>query len=142
MRSTDLSDPGLRPFGHFAGAHLSSEIDWAVFWVLAASLNDVWTVASVAQDARVSDHEADQTLRRFLAAGILELADEHGRPPRYRWGKEMTYLHTGNQPPGLRDPVCGMPVRADSPYTAEDGDREVRFCSLPCLVRWRKGLRV
>lgn len=121
----------------FMGAHLPTDVERAVFWVLAGSINRVWTRAAVASGAQVSDHEADQALRRFSAAGILEQLLEPGRPRRYRWRPEMAYLHNGTEPPGRHDPVCGMPVPADSPHVANDGGREVAFCSLPCLVRWR-----
>jgi hypothetical protein len=125
----------------FMGAHLPTDVERAVFWVLAGSLDRVWTRAEVANDAQVSDHEADQALRRFRSAGILEQLAERGGPRRYRWRAEMAYLHNGTDPAGRLDPVCGMPVPADSPHVANDGDSEVAFCSLPCLVRWRSDHR-
>lgn len=125
------------PLGLFMAAHLPGDADRAVFWVLAGSRWRVWTAAGVARDAGVSDHEADLALRRFSAAGILERLDEPGRPRRYRWRPEMAYLHDGTDPPGRRDPVCGMPVRADTPHVAEHDGQELAFCSLACLVRWR-----
>lgn len=125
-------------FGQFMGAHLPTDVERAVFWVLAGSSSHVWTVADVDREARVSDHEADQALRRFTAAAILERIDDPGHPRRYRWRPEMAYLHDGSDPPGRIDPVCGMPVPANTPHVAQDDDgREVAFCSLPCLVRWR-----
>jgi YHS domain-containing protein len=129
-------------FGQFMGAHLPTDVERAVFWVLVGSSSQVWTVAGVARDARVGDHEADQALRRFTAAGILERIDDPGHPRRYRWRPAMAYLHDGSEPPGRIDPVCGMPVPADTPHVAPDVDgREVAFCSLPCLVRWRSARR-
>lgn len=128
-------------FAQFRGAHLPTRVERAVCGALAGSLDRVWTVASVARDARVSDHEADQALRRLSAAGILERIDESSRPRRYRWRPEMAYLHDGGDPPGRVDPVCGMPVLAGSPHVAvHDGD-EIAFCSLPCLVRWQAAQR-
>lgn len=122
----------------FMGAHLPTAVERAVFWVLAGSSTEVWTVAAVATEARVSDHEADQALRRFTAAAILERINDPGHPRRYRWRPEMSYLHEGRDPLGRIDPVCGMPVPAGSPHVAQDDDLgEIAFCSLPCLVRWR-----
>lgn len=132
-----MSDCGRAMFAQFSGAHLPTDVERAVFWVLAGSFDRVWTVAGVARDAEVSDHEADQALRRFSAAGILELVDEPGHPRRYRWRSEMAYLHDGSEPQGRCDPVCGMPVPADSPHVAEADGPKVVFCSLPCLVLWR-----
>jgi P-type Cu+ transporter len=38
---------------------------------------------------------------------------------------------------GLKDPVCGMAVRSDSPHRVTlDGD-EYRFCSESCLTKFR-----
>ena len=133
------TDPAFR---RFVGAHLPTDNDRAVFWVLAGSQFTTWTVSAVARDAGVSDHEADQALRRFAAAGILERVDDKGRPRRYRWRSEMSYLHQGAAPAGVVDPVCGMPVPADTPHRAVDDDgRDVTFCSVPCLVRWRHAHR-
>lgn len=135
--AVETADDREHLLSRFMGAHLPTDVERAVFWVLAGSLDRVWTRAEVAKDAQVSDHEADQALRRFCSAGILEPLVERGGTPRYRWRAEMAYLHDGSDPSGRIDPVCGMPVPADSPHVAYDGDREVAFCSLPCLVRWR-----
>jgi YHS domain-containing protein len=136
-----MTDRNENPLARFMGAHLPTDVERAVFWVLAGSLDRVWTRAEVASDAQVSDREADQALRRFRAAGILEQLARRGGPRRYRWRAEMAYLHNGTDPTGRLDPVCGMPVPANSPHVADDGDREIAFCSLPCLVRWRTGHR-
>ncbi len=132
-----MSDQREVLLAQFMGAHLPTEVERAVFWVLADSQKHVWTRADVAREAQVSDHEADQALRRFSAAGILEPLAASGHPRRYRWRPEMAYLHDGTEPSGPRDPVCGMPVPANSPHVADDDGQEVAFCSLPCLVRWR-----
>jgi Cu+-exporting ATPase len=39
-------------------------------------------------------------------------------------------------PPQLRDPVCGMTVRPDSPHVARHGNREYRFCSAGCRAKF------
>lgn len=134
-------DRGNSLFARFRSAHLPTKPERAVFSVLAGSRDRVRTVASVARDAGVSDHEADQALRRFHAAGILERIDDPGRPRRYRWRPEMAYLHDGSEPLGRVDPVCGMPVAPDTPHVVEEEGREVAFCSLPCLVHWRTSHR-
>ncbi len=128
-------------FNQFATAHLLTNVERDVFWVLAASPQRVWTAGDVAREAKVSDHEADQALRRFGAAGIVERLDEPCRPRRYRWRPEMGYLRDTGEPSGRRDPVCGMPVPADSPHIVDHDGREVAFCSLRCLVRWRSDHR-
>lgn len=132
-----MTHPERTLFSRFSDAHLASDVERAVFSVLAGSQSRTWTVADVAREAHVSDHQADQSLRRFSAAGVLERADGPGHPRRYRWRPEMAYLRDGNEPPGRQDPVCGMPVPVDNPHTAVEEGREIAFCSLQCLVRWR-----
>ena len=129
------------PFARFVRAHLPTDSERAVFWVLAESEAMTWTVPAVARDARISDHYADQVLRRFASAGIVERVDD-GRPRRYRWRAEMSYFHHHAAPVGTLDPVCGMPVPPDSAHRAvDDGGNDVAFCSVPCLVRWRHAHR-
>lgn len=125
-------------FARFASAHMPTDHDRAVFWVLAGSETTTWSVTAVAREAQISDHEADRALRRFAAAGILERLDDRGHPRQYRWRPQMSYLHHGEAPAGPLDPVCGMPVRADASYSVVDQDgHDVFFCSMPCLVQWR-----
>lgn len=135
-RSTTMSEPDST-FNQFATAHLLTDVERDVFWVLAASPQRVWTAGDVAREARVSDHEAVRALRQFSLAGIVERLDEPCRPRRYRWRPEMGYLHRTSEPTGRCDPVCGMRVPADSPHIVVQDGREVVFCSLRCLVRWR-----
>ena len=141
MSSTPTSKPelGTPPTARarFVEAHLPTKAESAVFTVLASSRVRSWTVAGVARQARVSDHEADQALRRFGAAGIVERTDSTGHPRRYRWRADMDYLDSGTEPPGRRDPVCGMPVGPDGPHVIGKGTERIVFCSVPCLVRWR-----
>ncbi|MBP9035169.1 MAG: heavy metal translocating P-type ATPase, partial [Pseudomonadales bacterium] len=42
----------------------------------------------------------------------------------------------GLAPGELRDPVCGMTVRPDSPHVARHQNREYRFCSARCRERF------
>ena len=133
MTTGQVSDGFLR----FARAHLLTAAERAVYRILASDGAREWSVAEVASAAAVSHHEADQALRRFAAAGIVTHTHPSGGPHRYRWGTGMAYLQSAADAGALIDPVCGMPVPADAPHVAGDGGTKVRFCSLPCLVRWR-----
>ncbi|MHB1510061.1 MAG: hypothetical protein ACYCST_11550 [Acidimicrobiales bacterium] len=127
--------PTSQDLTQFARAHLSSTTERHIYAVIDGS-SEAWTATAAARAAKVSDHEADQALRRFHKAGIVDL-DGGRRPRRYRWRAEMAYLHEGIEPVGARDPICGMPVAAGAPLFVEEGALIVRFCSLACLVRWR-----
>ena len=135
MTGSSVSDAFLQ----FARAHLLTAADRAVYPVLAADRARAWTAGEVAAQAGVSHHEADQALRRFAAAGIVTHSRSPGAPHRYQWTAAMAYLFGLETTVQFVDPVCGMPVPEDSPHVVHDGDRDVRFCSLPCLVRWRSG---
>lgn len=128
-------------FVRFARAHLPSHAERAIYPVLAGEADRDWTVGEVAAAASVSHHEADQALRRFASAGIVEHNHLRGQGHRYRWHPDMDYLRQGRVTGPAVDPVCGMPVPHGAPHTARDGETEVRFCSLPCLVRWRSNQR-
>lgn len=136
-----MSTPPISPdlaksaFAQFALAHLPSTTERQIYAVIDGS-SEAWTATAAARTAEVSDHEADQALRRFHKAGIVDL-DGGRRPRRYRWRPEMAYLHEGIEPSRARDPICGMPVAADAPLLVQEGAVTVRFCSLACLVRWR-----
>lgn len=133
MAAVDVPDT----FERFARAHLGDRILRAIYAVMAADPAAEWTAGEVAAHAKVSHHEADQALRRFASAGIVAEVAAHGRPHRYRWAltmAEYTRVDVGGEE--AIDPVCGMTVPAESRHVARDGDREIRFCSLPCLVRW------
>ena len=119
----------------FARAHLPTATERRVYAVVAGS-SDIWTARGAAKAAHVSDHEADQALRCFGRAGIVGLAGNR-HPARYRWRAEMAYLYDDSEPAWLRDPVCGMPVAPGTPLFVEEDAVVTRFCSLPCLVRWR-----
>lgn len=132
------------PFAALARAHLRTRAERAVFGVVAASSGRWWTAPAAARAAGVDEIDADQALRRFAAAGIVE--QELGRTDgsRYRYRAEMAYLSTGGdteEDGELRDPVCGMPVAPDTPHVADDHGHVVRFCSLPCLVLWQRAHR-
>ncbi len=131
MSTRPISDD----LAQFARAHLTSTTERHIYAVIDGS-SEAWTAAAAARAAEVSDHEADQALRRFHKAQIVDL-DGRRRPRRYRWRAEMAYLHEGIEPSRARDPICGMPVAADAPLSVEEGAVIVRFCSLACLVRWQ-----
>ena len=100
-------------FRSFAQAHLCTAPYRAVFTIRAGTRR-WWTSASTARAAGVGGLDADQALRRFAAAGIVDQgAGTGGR--RYRYRAEMDYLQDDvDLDDGLRDPVCGMPVPADT----------------------------
>lgn len=137
-----MNVPGDSAMGRFVRAHLPATAERSVYAALAGSA-ELWTARTLAGAAGVSDREADQVLRRFTAAGIVERVEEPGQQRRYRWCPEMGYLIEDRSPSAARiDPVCGMPVPDGTAHVALDGDSEVAFCSLPCLVRWRLEHRV
>lgn len=125
----------------FAGVHLRTSAERRVYAAMASTPELEWTVAQLAATAQVSHHEADEALRRFVAAGI---ADRTGSGPRrrYRWSATMAYL-TATGTPVSRDidPVCGMPVDVEAKHVVEHGGDTIHFCSLPCLVLWRSNHR-
>lgn len=128
--------PWLRAF---AAVHLRSDAERAVYSVVAGGLERVWSSAEVARHAALELHEADQVLRRFAAAGILE-SSEDGRIRRFRWAPAMAYLFDAapmvTDPDVALDPVCGMPVPVDSPHRRERPDGFVLFCSPVCVARY------
>jgi len=131
-------------FEALARAHLRTRAERAVFAVVAASSGRWWTAPAAARAAGVDEIDADQALRRFGAAGIVEQEPGRTAGSRYRYRTEMAYLSAGGhteEDSELRDPVCGMPVAPDTPHVADDHGRVVRFCSLPCLVRWQRSHR-
>ena len=128
--------PDTDAFVRFAKAHLPSKTERTIYPVLAGAPDRDWAAGEVAAAAGVSHHEADQALRRFASAGIVHHR-VRGQSHRYRWHPDMGYLRQGDVSGPAIDPVCGMPVPPGTPHTARDDDTEIRFCSLPCLVRWR-----
>lgn len=130
-------------FEALARAHLRTRAERAVFAVVAASSGRWWSAPAAARAAGVDEIDADQALRRFGAAGIVE-HEAGSAGNRYRYRAEMAYLSAAGdaeEEGELRDPVCGMPVAPDTPHVADDHGRVVRFCSLPCLVRWQRAQR-
>lgn len=97
-------------FVRFAKAHLPSKAERTIYPVLAGAPDRDWTAGEVAATAGVSHHEADQALRRFASAGIVDHSHVRGQSHRYRWHPDMGYLRQGDVSGPAIDPVCGMPV--------------------------------
>ena len=128
----------------FAGVHLRSSAERAVYAVVAGGPERAWSSAEVARHAALELHEVDQVLRRFAGAGIVECSDD-GRVRRYRWAAAMAYLFDDVQmvagPGTSLDPVCGMPVPVGSPYRRDGAGGLVLFCSAVCVARYDAAVR-
>lgn len=120
-------------YTQFADRHLSTDAERCVYLLLVSHQGRVWSVADLAAHAGVEPEDTDQILHRYLAAGIVEDIDT-ATSTRYRWSSDLAYL-PGAQGESVqwRDPVCDMPVTADSQYRVKDrGGRSWRFCSSGC----------
>jgi len=125
----------------FARGHLHSEAEYAVYRTVGGDRAEGWTADEIATHADVDVGDVHRALRRFAAARILVEEAGHGGRQRYRWRSELSYLFDGTSPPGLVDPVCGMPVEAGSPHAATDTTgAAVRFCSAWCRAAFRAGV--
>ncbi len=137
-------DPGSpdRALVRFARAHLTSRAHRAVYSVLAGASDSWWSPDEVAGATREDRHEIDVALRQLTAARIVEVRSL-GDDPRYRWLFDTASLDDPTAASVARiDPVCGMPVAADSPFQLEDGSGLHRFCSLRCLTVARRRVRL
>ncbi len=127
---------GQTPLALFTDAHLSTNAEWAVFTVVASSRDRLWTARRVGREAKVSDHEADEALRRFSAAGIVERVDDAGHPRRYRWRPAMAYLDGGTERQDDAIPCAGC---RSTPMDHTSSKRLVsRSSSAPCRA-WCAG---
>lgn len=119
-------------WGRFARRHLSTREDRAVFHTLTDERTRAWSAREIAARERSDLDAIAEALVRFDDAGIVESAPTStGR--RYRWRPEMNYLFDELGRGAAWDPVCGMPVPANSPHVAEDLHRRTtRFCSSLC----------
>ena len=139
-----MSGPPTSLFAALARSHLRRPAERAVFAVVAGAADRWWTSDEVAHDAGVDGLAADQALRRFAAAGIVDGA-RHGEVRSYRYGASMAYLQLEGAPDidgEHRDPVCGMPVPLHASHRAPKPDGGVaRFCSPVCLALWRREQR-
>jgi len=119
-------------YSRFARRHLDTREERAVYLTLAGREAGSWSVRELAERNHLDPDDTERVLEAFEAAGVVEAIDApEGR--RYRWRSDMNYLFGENDPPGPVDPVCGMPVLANSPYVADDTYRRPRrFCSSLC----------
>ena len=60
---------------------------------------------------------------------------DHPQPAAGR-GLRLAVVETPPSAGLLRDPVCGMTVKSDSPYQAQHAGQRLRFCSQHCLDRF------
>ncbi len=121
-------------FARFAQRHLATDAERRIYLVLVSQQAPLWSALDLATQTGVEPREAERVLTRYLAAGIVQdVASAGGR--RYRWRSDLNYLlGTGDAGSQWLDPVCDMPVTADSPYQADDPTGQTwRFCSSVCL---------
>jgi len=52
--------------------------------------------------------------------------------------EKITSAHIGVDAPDIKDPVCGMSVKPDSPYRTEHSGKMHLFCSEKCLGKFRQ----
>lgn len=123
----------------FARAHLRTPAQHAVYRTLATDPDACWSAAEIAAHTGLDQHDIDQTLRSFTAAGIVREVTSPAGGRCYRWRTQLRYLLDGTTPTDeFLDPVCGMPVDADTPHTGRDSTGAlVRFCSLYCRAAYR-----
>ena len=122
----------------FARAHLSRPEERATYFTLVGHPGRSWTPEQVATATALSEEEARRVLGGYADAGIVDRS-ETPQGDFYRWRSEMDYLFAPDEPSfGSVDPVCGMPVTADSPYSTRNAfGREHRFCAALCLAAFR-----
>lgn len=131
------------PLVRFARAHLRTPAQHAVYRSVGNNPDAWWSATEIAQHAGLDVTDIDQSLRSFAATGILhERVHPTGRR-LYRWRDELRYVLDGTPPPPeLIDPICGMPVNADSAYTGHDATgATLHFCSRWCQAAHRNRLR-
>lgn len=132
-------------FGRFARTYLSTRVERQVYLaIVGAPADEPRTAHEISRERNLQVHEVAQVLERFERAGIVETVEVAGFPTRYPWRSDLGYLADGEGDPlEWTDPVCGMPVRPESPYRARDADgREHRFCSALCLDAFLEGYSV
>jgi YHS domain-containing protein len=139
----ETADRRVADFAQFARAHLRNPAERTAYLALAGTPDEVWSASAIARRSRADIHDVDVALRRFAAAGIAEATGASATGERlYRWHTTMAYLHAGDRgDSGAVDPVCGMPVPADGPYTETTDGEDLRFCSLRCQMAWRAASR-
>ena len=119
-------------YAQFAQRHLATPAEQAVYAALVSHQGRLWSATDLGSQAALAPAAAARILRQYAAAGIVEEAEDG----RYRWRADLSYLfgNHGDGPASL-DPVCDMPVTADSPYRSIGAQGRVwRFCSSVCLA--------
>lgn len=71
-------------------------------------------------------------------AGIAERVERPAAPIRYRCRQNVDYLDDTVDSDAFVDPICGMPVTADSPYRLDRAGRQIRFCCADCQDAYRR----
>ena len=142
--TSHVADPASIPDSllRFARSHLRTPAQLAVYRTVGTRPDAWWSATEIADHTGTDVTEVDQALRGFAAAGILhDHVGAAGR--RYSWHRDLRYVFDGTSPTGeLIDPICGMPVAADSPHVGHDtGGAALRFCSQVCLTAHRRRLR-
>src|SRR3546814_8110801 len=89
--------PANDAFERFARAHLPGKVERAIYPVVASTPDRDWAPGEIAAAAGVSNHEADQALRRFASAGIVDHRHVRGHGHRYRWHADMAYLRRSEE---------------------------------------------
>ena len=125
-------------YSQFAHRHLGGREERAVYLTFVAQEADSWSVDEIAERNQLPLDQVERVLEEFHAAGIVEPIEVTGQR-RYRWRSDMNYVFGAREPSAeWIDPVCGMPVLAQSPHVAEDVyGRPRRFCSSLCLTAFR-----
>lgn len=123
----------------FVRVHVTTGGERAVYLSLVGGSPGTYRSADeIASEHGAEPSEVEGALRRFEEAGIVEASEDWG-PRRYRWRDDMRYLERGRQAwSGSVDPVCGMPVRHETPHRLKDAEGgELGFCSSLCLAAFR-----
>lgn len=118
----------------FGRAHLSTEVELAVYLTLDHRRHGFLSAEEVARNTGFPLTDVDPVLRSFSAAGILHEIWLSSTPV-YRRHPEIDYLPDDDPDadPAAIDPVCGMLAGDNSPFTERDADgTERRFCSARC----------
>ena len=122
-------------YSWFARRHLDTRKERAVYLTLVGQEAESWSACELGNRNHLDADETERILEAFEAAGVVDAIDApEGR--RYRWRSDMSYLFGERGDSRDRvDPVCGMPVLANSPFAADDTyGRSRRFCSSLCLA--------
>src|SRR3546814_19893499 len=84
--------PANDAFERFARAHLPGQVERAIYPVVASTPDRDWAPGEIAAAAGVSNHEADQALRRFASAGLVDPPQVRGHGHRYPRPSDLAYL--------------------------------------------------